>query len=158
MKITIQILFILVAVITFSSCEKELASESHIYESSTEQDISYRSSGVECLSCEAIVINQELLSTDGQCGTSLLTIELVDVDCNPGTRHIVKANGEIITFFTSRLLELEIEHCDDVETTITVHGYDAENDKWDLVCFRERLTTSTQEDQMLHSYSDLSVE
>jgi len=70
----------------------------------------------------------------------------------------VKANGEIITFFTSRLLELEIEHCDDVETTITVHGYDAERDNWDLVCFRERLTTSTQEDQMLHSYSDLSVE
>jgi len=157
MKILIQNLAILFAMLSLYSCDKEYDSTDNVVHSQDEQ-ISQRSSGVECLSCDAISVSQQLLVSDGQCGTTRLTIELLDPDCNAGTRHIVKANGEVLTFFTSRVLELELEHCDISESTITVHGYDSEKDNWDLLCYREHLSAGSQLDQLAPSYEALAVE
>ena len=157
-NLTIILVFLLTTVM-FISCEKQSFGDQYpnlndqrIY---LDQEAETRSSGVECLSCAAIDITLELISKQGQCGTSLLSIELVNDDCFPGTRHMVKLNEEVLTFFTTRQLDVEIDHCDAMEDVISVFGYDDVSDSWTANCLRKTLSAQKTTDVLSVSMDDL---
>jgi len=132
MKNSLLIIISFFTIFLFASCEKDTLVDTQ--QENIEPEA--RSSGVICVTCEAIDVSLSELSKVGDCTTSILTIELNNPDCNASTRHMVYMGEELLTYFNSRTLDVEIEYCEDKEQDLIVVGYNPEEEKWNSVCFK----------------------
>ena len=119
MKNTFAILVCALFMLFTTSCEKSIINE--IDQENNQLDS--RSSGVSCTTCAAIDVSLQKLSSNEDCTTSLLTIELNDPDCNASTRHMVYMGDEVLTYFTTRVLDIEIESVSYTHLTLPTTPY-----------------------------------
>jgi len=158
MKNSFAILICTLFILFTTSCEKDSFAEIN----QENYEVDSRSSGAACTTCEAIDVSLTKLSSDGDCTTSLLTIELNDPDCNASTRHMVYLGEEVLTYFTTRILDIEIEYCETEEKVLKVMGYNPDEEKWNGVCFKASMTSNISSNisealEMELTYNDLKV-
>jgi len=158
MKNQFAILICALFILFTSSCETDNFADNILENYETET----RSSGIACTTCESIDVTLQKLSSAGDCTTSLLTIELNDPDCNASTRHMVYMGEEVLTYFTARTLDVEIEYCETEAKVLKVVGFNPEEDKWNSVCFKAQITSNitagvNESLEMALTYDDLRI-